>query len=106
MPNKKNTAVVEDLLAKYESVFENEIGKVEWMKANLSFKKEPKPVFCKARAIPFAIRPKVEEELENLEDMGTISKVNTSEWATPVVPACGQVKNGKVRGCGDFELSL
>ncbi len=90
-PNKKNKAVIEYLLARYESVFEDGIGKVEGMKANRTFKEEPKPVFCKARTIPFAKRPKVEEELDNLEEMGIISKVNTSEWVTPVVP-CGQEK--------------
>ncbi len=48
-PNKKNTAVIEDLLAKYESLFEERIGKVEGMKANLTFKEEPKPVLAKAK---------------------------------------------------------
>ncbi len=76
-PNKKNKAVIEDLLAKHESVFEDRIGKVEGMKANLTFKEEPKPVFCKARTIPFAIRPNVEEELDNLQSVtlkcGTLS---------------------------------
>ncbi len=47
-------------------MFEDRIGRVEGMKANLTFKEEPKPVFCKARTIPFVIRPKVEEELDNL----------------------------------------
>ena len=73
------------------------------MKANLTFKEDLKPVFCKARTIPFALRPKV-EELDKLEGMGIISKVNTSEWATPVVPVVK--KNGKVRLCGDFKVTL
>ena len=74
-------------------MLEDGIGKVEGMKANLTFKVEPKPVFCKARTIPFGIRPKVEEELDYLEEMGIISKVITSEWATPLVPVVK--KNGK-----------
>ena len=74
------------------------------MKASLTFKEDPKPVFCKARTIPFALRPKVEEELDKLEGMGIISKVNTSEWATPMVPVVK--KNGKVSLCGDFKVTL
>ena len=80
----KGNVALDELLTNYESVFEDKIGKVEVMKANLTFKEDPKPVFCKARTIPFALRPKVEEEFDKLE--GIISKVNTSEWAIPVVP--------------------
>ena len=56
------------------------------------------------RAIHFALKPKVEEELDKLEGMGIIFEVNTSEWATLVVPVVK--KNGKVRLCGDFKVTL
>ena len=100
----KGNIVLDELLTKYESVFGDKIGKVKGMKANLTFKEDPKPVFCKARTIPFALTPKVEEELDKLEGMGIISKLNTSEWATPVVPVVK--KNGKVCLCGDFKVTL
>lgn len=60
------------------------------MQANLTFKEDPKPVFCIARTIPFALKPKVEEELNKLEEMGIISRVNTSEWSTPRSGASGE----------------
>jgi hypothetical protein len=93
--SRKDNVALDELLTNYKSVFEDRICKVEGMKANLTFKEDPKLVFCKARTIAFALRPKVEEELDNLVGMGIISKVNTSEWAKPVVPV--MKKNGKVR---------
>ena len=69
---RQNNPPLDDLLARYESVFEDGIGKVKGIQANFTFKEDPKPVFCKARTIPFALRHKVEEELNKLEEMGII----------------------------------
>ncbi|XP_052223951.1 uncharacterized protein K02A2.6-like [Dreissena polymorpha] len=50
------------------------------------------------------LKPKIEKELDSLESQGIISKVDTSEWATPIVPV---VKgNGDVRICGDFKVTV
>ena len=46
-----------------------------------------------------AMKEKVEEDLDRLERIGVISKVETSEWATPTVPV--RKPNGSVRLCGD-----
>ena len=62
---------------------------------------DAKPMFCKARPVPYALKPKVMEEIENLENMGILQNVETSEWATPIVAV--PKKNGKVRICGDFK---
>lgn len=44
----------------------------------------------------------VDKEIENLEAAGILVKVNTSEWATPIVPVLK--KEGKVRICGDYSV--
>jgi hypothetical protein len=52
----------------------------------------------------YAMKPKVENELDNLIERGIISPVTYSEWATPIVPV---VKgDGSVRICGDFKVTL
>jgi hypothetical protein len=43
-------------------------------------------------------------ELDRLEQTGVISKVDHSEWATPIVPI--SKNNGDVRICGDFKVTV
>ena len=88
--SQQNNSALDNLLPKYESVFEEGIDKAKGIQANLTFKDYPKP--------------KVEEELNKLEEISIISRVNTSEWATPVVPVIK--KNGGVHTCGDFKVTL
>ena len=61
-------------------------------------------MFHKARPVPYALREKIEQDLERLEKAGTIEPVQYSEWATPIVPV---MKNdGTVRVCGDYKLTV
>ena len=46
----------------------------------------------------------MEKEIEDLEKAGILIKVNTSEWATPIVPVLK--KEGKIRICGDYSVTL
>ncbi|XP_040197550.1 uncharacterized protein K02A2.6-like, partial [Rana temporaria] len=67
-------------------------------------KPNAQPKFFKARTVPFALRAGVEAELCRLEEQGVISKVEHSEWASPVVPV--KKSNGDLRICGDFRMAL
>ncbi|XP_056012602.1 uncharacterized protein K02A2.6-like [Ostrea edulis] len=95
---------VQAILQKYSSVFRDGIGRVKGIKANLHLNEDAKPIFCKARPVPYAMKPKIEQELENLENMGILEKVDTREWATPIVTV--PKKNGNVRICGDFKVTI
>ena len=103
--NSKITANrVQSILKKYPEVFSDGIGKVNGIKAKLTLKDNAKPVFKKARPVPLSLKPKIERELDNLEKQGIISRVKSSEWATPIVPVLKS--DGSVRICGDFKVSL
>jgi len=56
------------------------------------------------RNIPYAMRDKVEKELDRLEKEGVLTKTSTSEWATPIVPIVK--KNNQIRICGDYKVTV
>jgi hypothetical protein len=58
----------EDILARRDEVFKDEIGCVKGIKAKLHIKQDAVPKFVKARPVAFALRPKVEQELDKLEN--------------------------------------
>lgn len=43
-------------------------------------------------------------ELDNLESKGVITKVESSEWAAPIVPVIKS--DGSIRVCGDFKVTI
>ena len=95
---------LEQLKEKFSDVFSDDFGKLKDAKAHLQLKDGARPRFLKARPLPYAMRPKVEAELDRLENLGIVSKVQWSEWATPIVPVIKP--NGSVRLCGDFKATL
>ncbi|CAB4018206.1 Hypothetical predicted protein [Paramuricea clavata] len=95
---------VNNLLKKYKSVFDDDLGTLKGHQGDLKLKENCRPRYCKARQVPYALRPKVEAELTRLEKEGILNKVEHSEWATPIVPVVK--RNGSVRICGDFKVSV
>ncbi|GFT22917.1 uncharacterized protein K02A2.6 [Trichonephila clavipes] len=56
-----------------------------------------------SRFEPFALKGRVENEIARLEREGIIEKVDSSEWATPVVPV---KTDGSIRLCADYSVTL
>ena len=54
--------------------------------------------------MPYALKPKVEEELRRLQNEGILTKVEWSEWATPIVPV--PKKDVSVRLRGDYKITV
>jgi len=52
----------------------------------------------------YALKPRVEADLDRLESAGVITKVEHCEWGTPIVPV--PKKDGTVRVCGDFKVTV
>ena len=92
------------ILDRHCAVFKDELGLVRGTSAKIQLKPGAQPRFCKARSVPHALRPRVEQELERLERTGVIEPVEFSEWAAPIVPVVK--RDGSVRICGDYKLTI
>ena len=65
-----------------------------------------RPRFCKPRTVPYALRAKVNQELERLEKAGVIKPVQFADWAAPIVPVLKPDLDGSVRLCGDYKITV
>ncbi|KAJ7990617.1 hypothetical protein DPEC_G00302250 [Dallia pectoralis] len=92
------------LLEKHGEVFNGELGSMKNITVKLNIKPDSKPKLMKARPVPYAIRPKVEADLDALVNNKVLEPVTVSEWATPIVPVLK--KDGGIRICGDFKVTL
>ena len=93
-----------DLLSKHEPLFRSELGEARNITAAFHLKQQVTPRFCNARTVPYALREKIEVELERLQKEGIIEPVLFSELAAPIVPVIKQ--DGTVIICGDYKLTV
>ena len=95
---------LDELLSKYPDVFKDELGTLTDYKAHIYLKKYAQPKFLKSRSVPYALKGKIEEELQRQVEAGILEQVEISEWATPIVPVLKPDKS--VRICGDYKLTV
>ena len=55
-------------------------------------------------SVPYSLKGGIEQDLERLETLGVIEKVQYSDWAAPIVPV--QKADGTVRLCGDYKVTV
>ena len=96
------TTSLKEILEKHKAVFKTELGQAKNIVASLHIASDTKLVFCKACPVPYALREKVENELNRLQKENIIEHVQFSEWAAPIVPV--MKPNESVRICGDYKL--
>ena len=98
------TETLSDILKRHDKVLNKRLGTIKGFKADIKLQDGGKSVFCKARPVPYALRQKVEGELDRLESQGVVKKVERSDWTSPTV--CVPKKDGCIRICGDFKVSI
>lgn len=102
--NVQNTDDINSLDTLYPEIFSDKLGRFKKFKVNLVLKENAKPVFMKARAMPFALRDKVDKEIDRLVELGVLKSVDHSEYASPIVPVLK--RDGSVRLCVDYSVSI
>ena len=60
-----------EILEAHSTVFQEGLGKVEGVKAKIHIDSSEKPRFFKARPVPYALREKIETELDRLVNCRT-----------------------------------
>ena len=105
LPSSVNSVSDADMLVcEFADLLKNTTGKIKNSVAKLEVHDNVKPVFCKSRTVPFAMKKKIQEELDRLENDGIITKVQNSDWAAPLVPVIKPT--GKLRLCGDYKVTV
>ena len=89
-----------ELLQKYESLFDGELGVWKDEEYNIELKPDVQPYHARAFPVPHIHMATLKTEVERLCKAGVLKKVNRSEWAAPtfVIPK----KDGTVRFISDF----
>lgn len=99
-----SSARLKKLLQNYKEIFDGSLGTFNKFMVSLKLKEMAQPRFIKARPIPIALKPKIENEIDRLVKNNVLIPVEFSHWATPIVPILK--KNGGLRICGDFKITL
>ncbi|KAG6463039.1 hypothetical protein O3G_MSEX013623 [Manduca sexta] len=96
--------LLQKLQSQFPDLFSNKLGSFNKYKIKLHLKPDSNPVFFKARPIAFALKDKINEEIDRLVQLGILKPVEHSEYASPIVPVLK--RNGTVRLCVDYSVSL
>ncbi|RXN36825.1 Transposon Tf2-11 poly [Labeo rohita] len=94
---------MEEILTEYAEVFQD-IGVCRMPSISIDIDSTVTPRFFKARPVPFALRPQLDEELDKLVAQGIFEPVRHAKWATPIVAVAK--KDGGLRICGDYRCTV
>jgi len=80
------------------------LGQLKGYEAKMNVDPKANPHFCWARPVPYALKNKVELELDRLVEQGIIEAIQFADWAAPIVAA---LKNDQtVQICGYFKQTI
>lgn len=99
-----NESVIKKLHEEYPHLFSDNLGCFNKTKVKLTLQENSKPIFFKARPIAFALRDKIDKEIDRLVELGVLVPVEHSDYASPIVPVLK--RNGTVRLCADYSVSI
>lgn len=96
--------LLNEIQTEFEGLFKDELGKMSGFKGHIQLVEGARPIFKPPRPLPFALRDKVEAEIDRLEKEGVLTKVDYCEWGTPIVPIVKP--DGSIRLCADYKTTV
>ncbi|KRY52595.1 Transposon Tf2-9 polyprotein [Trichinella britovi] len=85
-------------------VFTPDLGCYTGEPVSLDLDPSVPPVRMKARKVPFALKEKIDTELDKLVKQKVLEPVSHPVWATPIVTP--MKPDGSVRICGDYKCTI
>ncbi|XP_051992411.1 uncharacterized protein K02A2.6-like [Xyrauchen texanus] len=102
--NQTEMNAIDDLLTEYGDLFCG-MGKLKDFQVKLHIKKDVPPVTQPHRRVLFHIRKRIEAELQRLEELDIIEKVDgPTPWVSPIVPVPKPKDPEAVRICVDMRI--
>ncbi|CAH0380494.1 unnamed protein product [Bemisia tabaci] len=95
---------IQDIQQQFPDICVQKVGKIPDLKCSLPLKSNAKPKFQKPRDPPYAFKKPVDNELDDLERDDIITRTDTSDWGSPLVPVPKTVE--KVRLCVDYKSGV
>ncbi|XP_058027254.1 uncharacterized protein K02A2.6-like, partial [Ahaetulla prasina] len=92
------------LLNEFEDVFKDCLGKYKGTPISFNLDPQVAPIRLKARRVPFALKPKIDKELDKLINQGILVPVDHAKWETPIVTPIKP--DGSIRICADYKATL
>ncbi|XP_059222020.1 uncharacterized protein K02A2.6-like isoform X3 [Stomoxys calcitrans] len=95
---------LQSTLSKFDGIFGDTAGKLDFPPVKLNLRPDVRPVFAKARDVPFALRSIYAAEIDKKIASGFYKKVDFSEWAstTHIVSK----KDGGIRITGNYKPTV
>ncbi|KAF5274678.1 hypothetical protein FQR65_LT16909 [Abscondita terminalis] len=97
--------LVSKIKNQYKEVFDDSNSCIKNFQIELKLKEGSQPVFHRAYDVPYALKEKVEIEIKQMVDSGTLRKVSYSNWASPIV-IVPKKNSSELRICVDFKKTL
>ncbi|PIK36370.1 hypothetical protein BSL78_26804 [Apostichopus japonicus] len=94
-----------DLLNAHSELFKEGLGLLKGTTAKIYVNSQVNPKFHEPRSVPYAMRNKVEAELDRLQSEGIITPIQFADWAAPIVPILKADKSS-IRICGDYKVTV
>lgn len=95
---------IQKLTERYSDVFTDRLGHFKHSKISLRMDENANPVFLKPRSVPLAYQKPLDEQLNQMIEEGILTPIETSDWATPLVPIIKS--DGKIRICADYKSTV
>lgn len=100
----------QQLTREFPNLWKDELGCLQDFQLEVKFKPDTKPVFCKARTVPFAIQDDLSQAYNKGIEKGLWQPVQFNDYGTPVVPVrkppSARNPKGSIRVCGDYSVTV